>query len=167
MEAMTRCVFFVGILLSEPLCADDIRSWVDADGTVHFGDRSAAPENSDAVKLSPGSVVEFAPIAATPVVPPASTPAPVTRRESQCTPVMQDHVDPKTGMHSWRDTGRCEEDGDVLPADDYPYYYWGGPCNGPSCIRPPRPPLPPHPPTPSPAPQPRTGPAGTPLIPYR
>ncbi len=155
------------VLLATPLHADDIRRWVDADGTVHFADKSAAPRDSEPVQLGPGSVVKMEPAPArgpfSDVSPPPSRPRASAR---PCTPVMREYVDPKTGMHSERDTGRCEEDDDVLASDDYPFYYWG-PCHGPGCIRPPHPPLPPHPPEPAPAPAPRIGPSGAPLIPYR
>lgn len=154
---------FLTLLLMGPLYAEDIRSWVDADGTVHFGDKSAAPKDSKPVQLGPGSVVKMAPVSLPPSLPAqAAAPAPAKR---YCTPVLRDYVDPRTGMHSERDTGRCEEDGDVIASDEYPYYYWG-PCNGAACVRPPRPPRPPRP-EPAPPPSPRIGPTGTPLIPYR
>jgi hypothetical protein len=151
---------FLYLLLMPSLYAEDIRSWVDADGTVHFGDRSAAPEDSKPVQLSPGSVVKITPAPLpSPSLPVAVAVPPSAKRH--CTPVMRDYVDPKTGMHSERDTGRCEEDGDVVPSDEYPYYYWG-PCNGPACVQPP----PPIPPRPQPLP-PSSGMGGFPLIPFR
>lgn len=163
MQWMIRCGLFLSILLSAPLCADDIRSWVDADGTVHFGDKSAAPKDSEPVQLKPGSVVKMVPAPVRPLEP--ALPARPKVAARHCTPVMRDYVDPKTGMHSERDTGRCEEDGDA--AGDEPRYYWG-PCNGLACIRPPIPPIPPRseplPPS-SGSSMPNMG--GTPLIPYR
>lgn len=161
-----QCLCCLGVLLVMPAQAEDIRTWVDADGTVHFGDKGVAPKDSKAVELKPSSVVTVTPApaaaaASAPAV--AASPAPSAKRH--CTPVMEQYQDQRTGMHSERETGRCAEDGDVVPNYDYPYYYWG-PCNGPACMRPPRPdrPLPPRPVQPLP---PRGGIGGTPLVPFR
>lgn len=166
MSSWTGMAGVLFLLMASSLRAEDIRTWVDADGTVHFGDKATAPKDSKAVELSPGSVVTVKPAPATPMqtLPPTPSAPQTASRPRHCTPVMEDYTEPRTGMHSQRDTGRCEEDGDVVPNYDYPYYYWG-PCNGPNCARPPRP-DPPLPPRPSHLPS-RPNMGGFPLVPYR
>ncbi|MGH8493325.1 MAG: DUF4124 domain-containing protein [Moraxellaceae bacterium] len=155
------------MLLATPLQADDIRTWVDADGTVHFGDQNAAPKDSKAVELQPGSVVKVtpAPAASAAASAPAVSAAPKSSARP-CTPVTESYIDPISGMRREPDASRCAEDGngDVMRNNDYPYYYWG-PCNGPACVRPPRPTLPPRPVQPLPPSRPGIG--GSPLVPFR
>lgn len=144
-SACLQSAFMLSVLaLACTAQAEEIHSWVDKDGVTHFGDKNAAPKNSKPVELQQGTYLK---------VVPAPKAAPVERKEEvvtppravarrPCTPLMQEVVDPKTGMHSQQETGRCEEDG--VPVDDnsYPYYNWG--------YAPPPYPRPPYPPRPRP-----------------
>lgn len=137
--------------------ADDIRTWVDADGTTHFGDRDTAPGHSDPVQLKEGTYLRLDPVPERPVTLPqgnAEKPAQAAASPRPCTPLIREVVDPKTGMHSQRDTGRCQED-EPLPEDSYPDYVWGAaPACAPGVT--PRDGLPPcqHRPRPNPRPRP-------------
>lgn len=158
------------LCLALPAGADEIRSWVDADGVRHFGDSSAAPGHSDRVELSEGSYLEMeaGATAGNPYASGSSAAgsASASAPARSCTPLIEEVVDPRSGIHSQRDTGRCQEDGPVEPdPQGYPYYVWGTPANpclprpsggaypAPGCVRPPHPPRP-HPPLPAPTPQP-------------
>lgn len=144
-SALLPAAFLFSALVLSSAHADEIHSWVDADGVTHFGDKNAAPKNSKPVELKPGTYLKVVPAPpAAPVEQKAEVNTPpraVAKRP--CTPVMQEVVDPKTGMHSQRESGRCEEDGPVTADDDsYPYYNWG--------YAPPPYPRPPYPPRPRP-----------------
>lgn len=141
-----------GVCLVTTACADDIRSWTDADGVVHFGDKYAAPEQSRPVALGEGTFLDMEtpppPVNAPPSAAPADTPPPdSTTRSRPCTPLLQAVVDPVSGMHSQRDTGRCQEDEPVPGViDAYPVHV--PPCTvqgakpSAGCVRPhPRPPV--------------------------
>lgn len=142
--------------------ADDIRTWVDADGTTHFGDRDVAPGHSDAVQLNEGSFLRLEPVKERPPVTlpqgTAEKPPQSANSSRPCTPLIREVVDPRSGMHSQRDTGRCQED-EPLPEDSYsggyPDYVWGDvPVCAPGVV--PRDGLPPcqHRPRPNPRPRP-------------
>lgn len=109
--------------------ADDIRSWTDADGNMHFGDKYAAPEQSRPVELREGTYLNMevpvvpAPSASTADAAASDKPAAATARTRPCTPLIQEVIDPVSGMHNQRDTGRCQEDEPVpAAADVYPVY---------------------------------------------
>lgn len=150
------------LAMMQPVFAEEIRSWVDKDGVVHFGDKTTAPKSSAPVELQQGTFLKLEKVAPSAPVKPAE-PSVAAKPARTCTPVIQEVVDPKTGMHSQKETGRCEEDGAVVQDYGYPYYDWG-----PSYPRPPyphpRPPQPdPEPPRPLPKP---IGPGGNSLIPW-
>jgi hypothetical protein len=155
--------------------ADDIRSWTDADGVVHFGDKYAAPEQSHPVELGEGTYLnmETPAHAASPggtgdnstgnsSAASNNPPAGSVTRTRPCMPLIQEIVDPVSGMHSQRDTGRCQEDEPVTgTVEGYPSYVYPCTAHGAhtaaGCARP-------HP-RPHPKPHPVTPPASKPVSP--
>ncbi len=135
-------------LLALPAWAEPIHRWTDADGTVHFADKSQAPAGSQPLTLRPGTYLP---------PPPKTTPAPAAQppaltlppnaRNKPCTEVEERVQDPRTGFHETR--RYCAEDRPEPEAAGY--RRWRHPC-GPAwgwpCLRPP--PLPPPRPRPRP-----------------
>lgn len=138
--------------------ADDIRSWTDADGNVHFADKYAAPEQSRPVELGEGTYIDMD-VPALPAPPTSAADAANDKpaaavRTRPCTPLIEEMIDPVSGMHNTRDTGRCQEDAPLAgTVEAYPVYvpscatHSGRKASG--CVRPhphPHPKPPPKPP---------------------